>query len=416
MRTPATGIPASRIAAITSRPPPAEVPTFPAAAGELLEEHLGVEVVALVVHAADRPARAGRRRRRRARSRRRGRDAEPGPAGDRDAAADERLAEGARREQRRRERRPAAGAVDDERRERRRLAADEVRLPAGGPALRVVERLVAEDPPGHRADATAADRRGEAIEIRRRERRVAEALEHEIPVPGRARAGADAVDLGVEAVAGAERASARPTRRGSSRSTPARPGATGCGRRGRHRSSRRRRARRSAPSESDGDVERLRQLRLQRRRPGRRRRRRQRRTRSSRAARRRARRLIDSTVDRDRDGAPPPGERLRGRRHPEIDDVALDRRSDVGGDRRAVAGDEDPGAERDHASGRPRSRRRRREARSPCCRAGGRRRRRRRACGCRWPEREPAPCDGAGAVVAGRRCRRARACSSPGPA
>ena len=53
MRTPATGIPASRIEAITSRPPPADVPGFPAAAGELLEEHLGIEVVALVVHVAN---------------------------------------------------------------------------------------------------------------------------------------------------------------------------------------------------------------------------------------------------------------------------------------------------------------------------------------------------------------------------
>ena len=39
---------------------------LPRRRGELLEEHLRVEVVALVVHVADRPARAGRRRRRRA--------------------------------------------------------------------------------------------------------------------------------------------------------------------------------------------------------------------------------------------------------------------------------------------------------------------------------------------------------------
>ena len=36
MRTPSTGIPASRIVAITSRPPPADVPTLPAAAGSCL--------------------------------------------------------------------------------------------------------------------------------------------------------------------------------------------------------------------------------------------------------------------------------------------------------------------------------------------------------------------------------------------
>src|SRR3954471_14012219 len=61
-----------------------------------------------------------------------------------------------------------------------------------------------------------------------------------------------------------------------------------------------------------------------------------------------SRRLTPSTVDRDRDGAPPPGEGLRRRRHPEIDDVALDCRTDVGGHRRAIARDEHPGAERDH--------------------------------------------------------------------
>ena len=36
MRTPSTGIPASRIVAMTSRPPPTDVPTLPAAAGSCL--------------------------------------------------------------------------------------------------------------------------------------------------------------------------------------------------------------------------------------------------------------------------------------------------------------------------------------------------------------------------------------------
>src|SRR3954454_11085865 len=48
------------------------------------------------------------------------------------------------------------------------------------------------------------------------------------------------------------------------------------------------------------------------------------------AARRNATRLIGSTVDGNRDGAPPPSPRLRGRGHPEVDDVPPDRRADIG--------------------------------------------------------------------------------------
>ena len=127
---------------------------LPRRGGELLEEHLGVEVVALVVHVAnhqrERVGDVGGERHGGPR-----RDPEPGPPADRDAVADESVAKGACGEQGRRERGPAARAVDDERRERWRLAAGEVRLPAGSAALRVVERLVATDPPAHREDAPA---------------------------------------------------------------------------------------------------------------------------------------------------------------------------------------------------------------------------------------------------------------------
>ena len=134
----------------------------------------------------------------------------PGPAGDRDALADERLRKCAGRKERRRERGPALRAIDDEGRERRRLAADEVLLPARGAALRVVERLVAEYSSAHRADPAPANRRREAFEVGRRESRVAEALQYEIAVPGGAGTRADAVDLGVEAVPGAEARERRP--------------------------------------------------------------------------------------------------------------------------------------------------------------------------------------------------------------
>ena len=93
IRTPSTGMPASRIVAITSRPPPADVPTLPVGCGKLLEQHLGVEVVALVIHVADdRGERVGdvRCQRHRIAS---GATPRPGASDDRDAATGERLAE-----------------------------------------------------------------------------------------------------------------------------------------------------------------------------------------------------------------------------------------------------------------------------------------------------------------------------------
>ena len=131
-------------------------------------------------------------------------DAEARSTDDGDAAAGERLAEGPRGEKRRRERRPAAGAVDDECRERRRLTADEVVLPPGCAALAVVERLVAEDASCDGADPASRDRSGEPVEIRSRERRVAEALEDQIAVPRGTGPRTGAVDLRVEAVARSE--------------------------------------------------------------------------------------------------------------------------------------------------------------------------------------------------------------------
>ena len=299
MRTPSTGMPG--VAHRRDDEPAAarRRPDLARRGGELLEQHLGVEVVALVVHVADDRRPAGRRRRRRATPPSSGATPRPGPPDDRDAAADERVAERPRGEQRRRERRPAAGAVDDEGRERRRLAADEVRLPARGAPLRVVERLVAEDasrsPSGSRARGSSprggrgrpSTSVGSPKPLRTRSPSQA--------APARV---ADAVDLGVEPVARPEAASARPTRRGSSRSTPARRRATALWAkttspvvtstaRAEVRRERERRA-----------VERLRQLRLERRGPGGGRRRRRGARDRRRTASRSARRLTGSTVDR----------------------------------------------------------------------------------------------------------------------
>ena len=71
-------------------------------------------------------------------------------------------------------------------------------------ASRVEERLVAEDPPGDARIPRAADRRREAVEVGGGERRVAEALQHEVAVPDGPGRRADAVHLGVEAVPGPE--------------------------------------------------------------------------------------------------------------------------------------------------------------------------------------------------------------------
>ena len=132
-------------------------------------------------------------------------------------------------------------------------------------------------------------------------------------------------------------------------------------------------------------------------------------------ASRSARRITRSTVDGDRDGAPSPGQCLRRRRHPEIDDVALDRRPDVGGHRRPVARDEDAGAERDHRRIDRDHADPDRQAARRTGPAGGRRRRRRRACGCRSRERgRSGGVAGVPTVVAAGAARRPRRrCCSP---
>ena len=182
MRTPPTGMPglAHRRdhdpAAADGRPDPAR------RGDQLLEEHLGIEVVALVVHPPD-DLRQGVGHVRCEGDGGVRRDAEARSSRDRDAVPRQRIPERPRSEKRRGEGRPPLGAIDDEGRQRRGLAADEVALPPCRATLCVVERLVAEHPPVHRPDPSPANRRGEAIDVCRGERRVAEPLQDQVTVP-----------------------------------------------------------------------------------------------------------------------------------------------------------------------------------------------------------------------------------------
>ena len=162
-------------------------PLEPQPGAELLEDHLGREVVALVVHEAqDEVERHGLDRGQWNR-------VGLGHAGqrtarDRDPRPQERLSEG----QSGRERGLAgqisliAPAVDDERRQSRRLGEEEVRLPARPGPPRVEERLVADDVPAHAPDPLRAELRRQREQVERRQRRVAVALEDDVAAPERA--------------------------------------------------------------------------------------------------------------------------------------------------------------------------------------------------------------------------------------
>ena len=173
---------------------------------ELLDEHLGREVVAHAVHPVhdrgerrrvDRPERHGvvagravggaRPRRGRLRAR----------------APSEELRSGECRVVRRVA--ADAAAVDDERRERRRLVDVERGLPARRRATRVEPRLVAEHAPGDARDPVGPHLPCERGQIGGRERRVAVALQDEIPLPGRAERLPVAEDVRLDREAGPER-------------------------------------------------------------------------------------------------------------------------------------------------------------------------------------------------------------------
>ena len=194
---------AAAISATTICAPRALVPTPPVERPEVLEQHLGGEVVAVAVH---RPDDHGERLRAVGREDGRGRRSPPEPRapGDRRSAGDERVAESPCREQRRRERRPAPRAVDDEGREGRRLAADEVRLPPGAAAPPIERGLVSADPAGDARDAGRAERGSQVADVGGRERGVAVAAEEEVAFPDRADALPRAEHAGREPVAGAE--------------------------------------------------------------------------------------------------------------------------------------------------------------------------------------------------------------------
>ncbi len=95
-------------------------------------------------------------------------------------------------------------AVDDERRERGRLDAGEGGEPAGCDALVVEGGGVAGDPARHAPDPLAPEDPGEALQIGRCERRVAEPLDDELSLPRVPDPVALAEHLGREPVLGAE--------------------------------------------------------------------------------------------------------------------------------------------------------------------------------------------------------------------
>ena len=202
-RTPAVGMSAARISAITTAAPRALVPTRPSSVPRCLRSISAVKLSLSGVHALhDRRERI--RRVRGQGNRIAGRGPEPDAPSDGDLARDQRPAQRACREERRRERRPALRTVDHERRERRGLASDEVPLPAVRSASLVERRLVAADPTRDPADPPGAQRRGQAGDVRRGQRRVTVAAEVQVAVPDAARPPADAEHLGREAVSRAE--------------------------------------------------------------------------------------------------------------------------------------------------------------------------------------------------------------------
>ena len=120
----------------------------------------------------------------------------------RDAGLDQHAPElvGGRVRGRRRVALPRPGAVDDEGGQRRRFLDVEGRLPARRGARLVEEGLVPDDQPCHAPDARGLDPAHEPGQPRRRERRVAVALQDDVAVPRPARAErALAAHLGGEA-------------------------------------------------------------------------------------------------------------------------------------------------------------------------------------------------------------------------
>ncbi len=183
-------------------------PTAGLERSEMLEQDLGREVVALVVHVAQ-DAREGRREQGRDRKRLRvdARRAGAGGPDDAHAGLGESLAEqkGGRVSRCARDASEVAPPVDGQRRERGRLVDEEVRLPARTDPERVEVRLVSDDPARDEADACTTDLRGEPPQPERRQRRIAEALQHEVAVPLGPVLLPDAEHLCLDSVGGSER-------------------------------------------------------------------------------------------------------------------------------------------------------------------------------------------------------------------
>ena len=168
----------------------------------MLEEHLGREVVALVVHEAQ-DERERHRLDRRERNRGGVGGAGERTARDGDAGSQERRPEREGGRERGLTRRMAlvAAAVDRQRGKSGRLVEEEVRLPARTHALGVEERLVPDHVPGHASDPLGAELRRQREQVERGQGRVAVALEHDVAAPERPLELALSEDVGREAEA-----------------------------------------------------------------------------------------------------------------------------------------------------------------------------------------------------------------------
>ena len=197
MRTPASGTPASASVARTTRAPAALEPRVVDGRPELLQHHLGDEVVAVRVHPPDDPRQLLREVEGDGEGLG-GCSARAGASADDDASLlqsfRERASSGSGRAVRAGERK----AGDRERRQRWRLDAEVRELPAEPVASRVEVRVVPEDATRDAPNPRRRESPGHAVEVRSPERGVAVADEAEVAVPDAPRTRADADDLRAE--------------------------------------------------------------------------------------------------------------------------------------------------------------------------------------------------------------------------
>ena len=364
MRTPASGTPAAASAARTTRAPAAVEPRRRRGRAELLEHHLGDEVVALAVHAAGRSSTSGSREvegdrervgrstaRARPAARRRSRAARAPPCRRGRPPRPSRSRPELRR---RRPRAPTAAST----RSRGRTASSRARRAARRSACRrrtrdprcagcpVAANLRASRSRSARSSVGSPkpDEPEVAVPDAARARRRADDLGPEADSAGRARAAprtrpaSFSADAGRSERAGVRRVDASARRGDRRRSPPLRrdrcPGARARRRAWLEVARAAARRRRGSAGDGRGDERRdeggSSRCRL---------------TSELCSGRRRRRRRL--AIDRDRDGAAAPLARLRRAREPEVDDAPLDRVADVGREPWPVARDVQLRAQRD---------------------------------------------------------------------